>query len=171
MTGLPDTGEQKILEVIAAGWAVANAEDPEPTVRYFARLLGEHPGNASALLEYAGALDFAGRESEAAPVYQQALAAGLAGDELRRALIQYGSTLRNIGRQEEAVAVLQEAQRRFPGSESVTLFLALALTGAGRCQEAVARLIRLALDRVDAGDLAHYQRALRHYAADLEPPA
>jgi tetratricopeptide (TPR) repeat protein len=137
MTGPPDPGQQKIREVIAAGWAAASAEDPEPTVRYFAGLLREHPDNASALLEYAGALDFAGRESEAAPVYQQALAAGLAGDELRQALTQYGSTLRNIGRHEEAVA----------------------------------RLIRLALDRINAGDLAPYQRALRHYASGLEPPA
>lgn len=39
--------------------------------------------------------------AEAAPVYQQALAAGLPGDDLRQALTQYGNILRNIGRQDE----------------------------------------------------------------------
>jgi hypothetical protein len=43
----------------------------------------------------------------------------------------------------------------------------LALTGAGRCHEAVARLIVLALDRIDGEDLEHYEWALRNYAAEL----
>jgi hypothetical protein len=47
--------------------------------------------------------DFAGREAEAAPVYEQAFSAGLDGDDLRRGLIQYGSTLRNLGRFDEAL--------------------------------------------------------------------
>lgn len=46
-------------------------------------------------------------------------------------------------------------------------FLALALTSAGRCHEAVARLIVLALDRIASEDLGHYESALRNYAAQL----
>jgi len=42
-----------------------------------------------------------------------------------------------------------------------------ALTSAGHCHEAVARLILLALDRIADGDLEHYQWALRQYAAEL----
>jgi hypothetical protein len=63
------------------------------------------------------------------------------------------------------------AERRFPEHDSVTLFLALALHSAGRSDQAVARLITLALDRIKADDLAHYHRVLRQYASDLLPDA
>jgi tetratricopeptide (TPR) repeat protein len=161
------TNVPTLSEAIEAGWVAARREDPEPTVGYFRDLLREHPGDAHALLAYAGALDFADREAEAAPVYEQAFSAGLDGDDLRRGLIQYGSTLRNLGRHGEAVAALRRADEQFPGQASVAAFLALALTSAGHGHEAVARLILLALDRIADGDLEHYQRALRQYAAEL----
>ena len=154
-------------DAIKAGWEAARREDPGATVGYFRDLLRQHADDARALFEYAGALDFAGREAEAAPVYERAFSAGLSGDDLRRGLIQYGSTLRNLGRFDEAVAVLREADAQFPGHDSVAAFLALALTSAGRCEEAVARLIVLALDRIGGEELAHYQWALRNYAAEL----
>jgi tetratricopeptide (TPR) repeat protein len=154
-------------EAVRRGWGEARAEEPGPTVAYFLELMRRYPGDAGALFEYAGALDFAGREAEAAPVYEEAFAAGLDGEELRRGLIQYGSTLRNLGRFDEAVSALRRADEQFPGHDSTTAFLALALTSAGHCQEAVARLIVLALDRIGGEDLGQYERALRNYAAEL----
>ena len=53
------------------------------------------------------------------------------------------------------------------GNDSVAAFLALALTSAGRCHEAVARLIVLALDRIGGEDLEHYEWAFRNYAEEL----
>jgi hypothetical protein len=156
-----------LSEAIEAGWAAARRDEPGPTVGYFRDLLGEHPGDARALLAYAGALDFADREAEALPVYEQAFSSGLDGDDLRRGLIQYGSTLRNLGRCDDAVAALRRADEQFPGQASVAAFLALALASAGHGDEAVARLIILALDRIADGDLEHYQWALRQYAAEL----
>jgi len=157
----------ELSDAIEQGWAAARREDPEPTVGYFRDLARQYPGDASALFEYAGALDFAGREAEAAPAYEQAFSAGLDGDDLRRGLIQYGSTLRNLGRYGEAVSALRRADEQFPGNDSVAAFLALALTSAGRCHEAVARLIVLALDRIGGEDLEHYEWALRSYAEEL----
>jgi hypothetical protein len=93
-------------DAVRHGWAQADPARPEDTVRYFDDLLRRHPGQAGALLGYAGALDYADREAEAAGFYQQAIAAGLDPDEHRQALIQYGSTLRNLGRHQEAVAAL-----------------------------------------------------------------
>jgi Flp pilus assembly protein TadD len=122
---------------------------------------------ARDLLARAGELDAAGREAEAAPLYEQALAAGLSGDDLRRGVVQYGSTLRNLGRCDEAVSVLRRASAEFPGSASVQVFLALALTSAGHSEEAVRRLITLALDQIGSDDLQYYERALREYAAAL----
>jgi tetratricopeptide (TPR) repeat protein len=122
---------------------------------------------ARELFARASELDAADREGEAAPLYEQAFAAGLAGDELRRGLVQYGSTLRNLGRSDDAVAVLRRAAGEFPGSASVRVFLALALTSAGQSQQAVQTLITLALDQIGTDDLQYYQRALREYAAAL----
>lgn len=156
-----------LTDAIQRGWEAADADAPEPAVAYFRDLLARHPQDPRALLAYASALDFAGREADAAPIYEQAFAAGLNGDDLRQGLVQYGSTLRNLGRFDEAVTALRRADDQFPGHASVKAFLALALSSAGRCQEAVQILITLALDRIDSDELQHYQRALRNYAADL----
>jgi tetratricopeptide (TPR) repeat protein len=144
-----------------------DADDPQATIDHFKALVDGYPGNAFYLYEYAGAYDFAGREAEAAPLYEAAFAAGLAGDDLLRGLIQYGSTLRNLGRHDEALAALHRADVEFPGHASVKAFLALALISAGRANEAVALLLNLALDRIDAEELQRYRRALREYAAEL----
>jgi hypothetical protein len=122
---------------------------------------------ARDLLARASELDAADREAEAAPLYEQAFAAGLAGDDLRRGLVQYGSTLRNLGRCDDAAAALRRAAAEFPGSPSVQVFLALALTSAGQAEEAVRTLITLVLDQIGDDDLQYYQRALREYAAAL----
>jgi tetratricopeptide (TPR) repeat protein len=156
-----------LTDAIQRGWAAADAEAPGPVVNYFRDLLAHHPRDRHALLAYASALDFADRETDAAPAYEQAFAAGLDGDDLRQGLIQYGSTLRNLGRFDDAVTALRRADDQFPGHASVKAFLALALTSAGRCHEAVQILITLALDRIDSDELQQYQRALRSYAADL----
>jgi tetratricopeptide (TPR) repeat protein len=156
-----------LTDAIQRGWAAADPDAPEPTISYFHDLFAGHPSDRHALFAYAGALDFAGREAEAVPVYEQAFAAGLDGDELRQGLVQYGSTLRNLERFGEAVQVLQQADDQFPGQASVKVFLALALTSAGRCHDAVQILVTLALDNVDRDELQHYQRALRYYAAAL----
>jgi tetratricopeptide (TPR) repeat protein len=156
-----------LTDAIQRGWALSDADAPEPTVAYFQNLLTQHPEDRHALFAYASALDFADREAEAAPAYEQAFAAGLDGDDLRQGLVQYGSTLRNLGRFGDAVAALKQADDQVPGQASVKVFLALALTSAGRCHEAVQILITLALDHIARDELQQYQRALRNYAAGL----
>ena len=107
-----------------------------------ADLLAHHPRDRHALFAYASALDFAGREADAAPAYERAFAADLEGDDLRQGLVQYESTLRNLRRFDDAVTALRQADDQFPGQASVKAFLALALTSADRCHEAVQILSR-----------------------------
>jgi len=64
-----------LTDSIQRGWATADPDAPEPTVSYFHDLLGQHPADPHALFAYASALDFASREAEAAPAYEQAFAA------------------------------------------------------------------------------------------------
>lgn len=157
-----------IDDEIAAAWHRADPERPQATVDHFAELLAAHPGEPRAVYEYASALDFAGREADAAPEYERALAAGLAPAIRRAALVQYASTLRNLDRADDAVRVLDGALAESPGDAAATAFQALALTSAGRAPAAVARLLEVLLDRLDDPSLQAYERPLRAYAADLE---
>ncbi|HET7568138.1 MAG TPA: tetratricopeptide repeat protein [Gaiellaceae bacterium] len=117
--------------------------------------------NAVELYERGGEHDSAGREEEAIPLYEQALAAGLAGELRARCLLQLGSSLRNVGRVDDAVALLAEARREFPDFRPLRAFLALALHSAGRDREALRELLETIADE------GQYERSLRGYAAEL----
>ena len=153
--------EQRIAEVWAA---IDSYEDAELRAAVQALADERPPGDAIALFELAGANDSTGRPEEAAPLYRQALAAGLSGERRRRAVIQLASTLRNLGEAEESVALLT-AEREVASDElddAVAAFLALALVDTGREREAVA----LALEALSR-HLPRYNRSLGNYARAL----
>ncbi len=150
---------------IAALWATIDDHDPEDFRAKVQALTDELPsGDAIALFELASANDSTGRGEVAAPLYRQALAAGLTGERRRRAVIQLASTLRNLGEIEESVALL--TAEREAGSDhlddAVAAFLALALADAGREREAVG----IALGAL-ARHLPRYNRSLAYYASVL----
>ena len=109
-------------------------------------------------LERAFDYDRGGFEAEAIPHYEQAIAAGLSGEQLEKAMLGLGSSLRNVGRVEESVAVLEDACRRFPDNKALPVFLAFSLWSAGRGGEAVAILA------ARLGEGSGYERAIRQYA-------
>ena len=139
-------------------WAEFDQHEPDDFVGKIESL------TAVALFERASANDSVGREQQAAPLYRQALAAGLAGQLRRRATIQLASTLRNLGQADESIALLTAEQQA--GSDelddAVTAFLALSLVDTGREREAVA----LALTAL-ARHLPRYNRSLAGYAEAL----
>ncbi|MCC3273899.1 tetratricopeptide repeat protein [Arthrobacter zhangbolii] len=156
-------------------FAARDRADMAPTITALLGVLRRHPGNARVLYEVGGAHDTAGREEEAAGYYEQALAAGLSGDVLRRCCLQYGSTLRNLGRMEESLAVFARARQEFPGSVSLGVFEALTLHAAGRADRALAGLLFLMAEHVDSPELQRYVPAIRGNAEylvslDEEPP-
>jgi tetratricopeptide (TPR) repeat protein len=151
----------------SAAWRVAELADPGPTLERLRRLRDAYPDDPRAQYEWASALDFAGREAEAASVYEHALALGLPPGYRARALLQLGSSLRNLGRHEEAVELLARARAEFPDDVALTGFHALALTSAGRADAAVRELLETLVDRVDTIELREYRAALRRYAREL----
>jgi len=153
--------EQRIADL----WATSGDHAPEDFLEKMRKLTGELPaGHAVALFELASAHDSTSQEAQAAPLYRQALAAGLTGVRRRRAVIQLASTLRNLDRAEESVAMLRA--ERETGSDAlddaVVAFLALALVDTGREREALA-LALTALSR----HLPRYNRSLANYARAL----
>jgi tetratricopeptide (TPR) repeat protein len=161
------TFEDDLHAAARRGWEAARRADPAPTVRYFERMLTEHPHSAVARYHCARAHDYAGEPHLATPLYEQAFAAGLSGTDLRRGLTSYGSTLRNLGRFEEAVAALEQAHRLFPDDVLVLCYLSLALHDAGQPAHALAQLLDLILARIDDPDLRANRWALGNYAAAL----
>jgi tetratricopeptide repeat protein len=146
-------------------WAELEDVDAEQFLARMDSLVAELPdGSAIAAFERAAAFDSTGQSDRAAPLYRQALDAGLEGIRRRRAVIQMASSLRNLGQVDESIALLQ-AERDAESDEfddAVVGFLALALVDAGREREA-ASLALVAL----APHLPRYQGSLANYARAL----
>lgn len=146
-------------------WAAIDAFDPSDFRARIEALAAELPeGDGIGTFEVASANDSTGRPEQAAPLYREALAAGLTGIRRRRAVIQLASTLRNLGHPEESVALLR-AERDEAADElddAVVAVLALALADSGREREAAG----LAIGAL-ARHLPRYNRSMAHYAEQL----
>lgn len=160
---------------LEAAWAGLDDElDDERFRAGIDRLARELPdASPVADFERAAAFDSTGMPESAVPLYQRALAGGLAGLRRRRATIQLASSLRNLGRIDDSLSLLTEELDVAPElldaqaaelEPAVHGFLALALTDAGREREAVMHAL-VAL----APLLPRYQRSLANYARDLMP--
>jgi predicted Zn-dependent protease len=161
----------RVEEAIARAWKLIREERAEEAMATLQTLVEDFPRNARAHFEYAGALDFQGREEEAIEPYFRAAALGLPAEDVPRLHVQLGSTLRNVGMLDEAEQLLASGRRQFPDYPALATFHALALTSLGRADEAVASLLELLVDRADSIDLDGYQRALHEYASDLRESA
>jgi tetratricopeptide (TPR) repeat protein len=102
-----------------------------------------------------------GREAEAIPHYERAIAAGLPDELLAKAMLGLGSSLRNVGRIDESVRVLEDAVGRFPDHQGLAVFLGFSLWTAGRREEAFSLLA----ERL--GDGSGYERAIQGFAAEI----
>ena len=117
--------------------------------------------------ELGGEHDSAGREEQAIPHYERALALGLREDLVPGALLQLGSSLRNAGRNDEALALFDDAVARFPDHAALRLFRAFALATAGRDREALVDVLELARTRIEAPEIERYRRSLENYTRAL----
>jgi hypothetical protein len=122
------------------------------------------PGDAIASFERACANDSTGHPEQAAPLYREALTAGLTGERRRRAVIQLASTLRNLGDPEESVRLLTAEREAASDAldDAVVATLALALADTGREREAAG----LAIGAL-ARHLPRYNRSMANYAKAL----
>jgi cyanophycin synthetase len=122
--------------------------------------------SAGAALAKALALDAAGREKQAIPLYRLALDGGLANEDLHAALIGLGSSLRSTGHTAAAIKTLRQARRLFPRDLVVIMFLALAHYDAGQRDLVIRQLGDALLNESPQPRLRRYRRVLaRKYRA------
>jgi predicted Zn-dependent protease len=165
------TDEQRIEDDIARARDLMREDCAKEATSLLQKLAEDFPRSAQAQFEFAGALDFQGREEEAIEPYFRAAALGLPAEDVPRLHVQLGSTLRNVGMLDEAEDLLSQGRQQFPDYAAIQAFHALALTSLGRAEEAVATLLELLVAHAETIDLDGYQRALREYAVDLRESA
>lgn len=140
------SGNAHIEKSIAEAVHLRDAGDLDAARRLLTGLLADedcqHP-----LVNYhlAWTLDRMGLETDAAPYYERAIAAGLAGGDLRGALLGLGSTYRVIGRDADAVRTLAVGVEQFPDDGAMRTFYALALHSAGEHTRATQEFLRVIL--------------------------
>jgi cyanophycin synthetase len=122
--------------------------------------------SAQAALAEALSVDAAGHEKQAIPLYRQALASGLAGDDLHTALVGLGSSLCTVGKTQAAITTLRKARRLFPSDIVVIMFLALAHYDAGQRDLVIRQLGNALVNESTQPRLKRYRRVLaRKYHA------
>ena len=126
------------------------------------------PHVAEIHYQIAWTCDVLGREGEALPHYERAVALGLPPNEHSGALLGLGSTLRCLGQFDRAAEVLENAQRQFPDQREFEVFLALTRYNQGRHAEAMRLLLTLLADTSEDVGITAYQRAIRFYADKLD---
>ncbi|MEM7114246.1 MAG: tetratricopeptide repeat protein [Chloroflexota bacterium] len=155
-------------ETIAEARDLRRADELEESQELLLTLLKQHPKDPVILYEVAGSYDVLGEEPQAIPYYQQAIRAGLGGDDLQECLVCLGSSLRYVGKYEDAVAVLKKAHTDFPDSRSAQVFLALAYYSDGQDDEAVRLLLNLLLQTTQDEEISAFADALEYYKDNLD---
>jgi tetratricopeptide (TPR) repeat protein len=131
-------------------------------------LVVEHPLDAELQYQAACVHDQLGREAEAVPFYEAALALGLPDEPLRGAYLGLGSTFRTLGQYRQAESTLRAGLARFPDAAELKTFLAMTLHNLGQSRQAVELLLTVVADTSADAHVAAYREAIRFYARDIE---
>ncbi|MGY6039892.1 tetratricopeptide repeat protein [Aeromonas sp. AE23HZ002T15] len=128
----------------------------------------EHPQHAELHYEVASLHDMLGRESQAIPLYQKAIALGLSEVSLRGAWLGLGSSYRCIGQYAEALAAFEQGLTRFPDATEFRVFGAMARYNLGQHKEGMESLLAVLAETTADPALVTYRRAMTLYAEDLD---
>ncbi|EMH1202090.1 tetratricopeptide repeat protein [Serratia marcescens] len=131
------------------------------------RQLAAEPEAAMLHFQLACLYDVQGLEQQAIPCYLAALARDLPSAQRREAWLGLGSTYRALGEYPASLRAFDDGLTEFPQANELMLFRAMALYNLGENKRAVADLLLLLADTSSDPDIRGYQRAIRHYAADL----
>ena len=131
-------------------------------------LAAERPGDPQVHYQCAWVHDSLGREREAVPYYERAIAGGLSGRDLEGAFVGLGSTYRSLGEYGRAVETLREGVARFPENRAMEVFLAMALYNVGEHREATESLLRILAETSADRGISAYKEAILFYAGRLD---
>ena len=139
----------------------------DEAINILTELLKSHPEDPNVNYQMAWTCDFMGKESEAAPYYEKAIANGLTGGDRQGAMLGLGSTYRCLAQYEKSLKVFNQAIIEFPEDRSFKVFRALTLYNLGQAEESVSALLVQLLDTTTDASIKAYEKALRFYSDKL----
>jgi tetratricopeptide (TPR) repeat protein len=138
----------------------------EEALKILRGLHQEKPGDPDIAYQMAWTFDSCGKEKEAAPFYEKALAAGLQVDR-DGAYLGLGSTYRCLGEYQRSLETFDRALKEFPDHRPIKVFRALTLFNLGRGEESCSQLLLQLLDTTGDAGIKSYDGALRFYSDKL----
>lgn len=153
-------------EKLAEAIALRKAKKPEEAEVILKTLLQTNPDDPDVNYQMAWTCDFMGKEAEAAPFYEKAIACGLKEDR-DGAMLGLGSTFRCLGEYEKSLKVFDQALTEFPDHRAIKVFRALTLYNMRRAEESVSQLLIQLLDTTSDSSIKSYERAFRFYSDKL----
>ncbi|MBK9324313.1 MAG: tetratricopeptide repeat protein [Bdellovibrionaceae bacterium] len=139
---------------------------PEEAMSILKALLQTYPSDPDINYQMAWTCDSVGKESEAAPYYETAIANGLVEDRVG-AMLGLGSTYRCLGEYEKSLKVFDQAIAEFPKERALSVFRALTLFNLGKVEKSVEELLLQLLDTTSDDSIKSYDRAFRFYSDKL----
>ena len=130
-----------ILEKLEQAINLRKDGKAEEALLLLKELLSESPKDAAINYQTAWTCDNLGKEREAVPFYEAAIANGLAGDDRRGALLGLGSTYRCLGKYQKSLETFDRAIGEFPNDRALKTFRALTLFNLGKAAECVEELL------------------------------
>jgi tetratricopeptide (TPR) repeat protein len=144
------------------------AGDFEKTMEFLAGISSERPNDPQVYYQIAWTHDALGKESDAAPAYEKAIALGLLGEDLEGAYLGLGSTYRWMGDYQNSQRVLKKAVELFPENGALKAFSALTQFNLKNYASAMELLLK-ELVRTSADEkIKSYGNAILFYSDKLE---
>jgi tetratricopeptide (TPR) repeat protein len=134
------------------------ANKPEEALKILTELLRERPDDPEANYQMAWTYDSMGKESEAAPYYEAAIANGLTGDQRKGALLGL----------EKSLATLDMGVSEFPNDRALKVFRALTKYNLGKYSDSVGELLVQLLETTSESQIKDFEKALRFYSDKLD---
>ncbi len=139
---------------------------PEDAFKMLSELLKINSEDPDLNFQMAWTCDSMGRESDAVPFYERALASGLV-EGRAQALLGLASTCRSLGEYEKSLQLFDQAIAEFPGDRALKVFRSLCLYNLGRFEDSVSSLLQQLLETTSDPGIASYGQALKFYSDQL----
>lgn len=140
----------------------------EKTMEHLSETLRKHPDNPSVHYQIAWTHDALGKESDAVPAYEKAIALGLKGEELEGAYLGLGSTYRCLGDYQNSNRIFSKAISEFPQNGALKAFSAMTQYNLGNTQAGFKILLEELVRSSSDEKIKAYKKALLFYSDKLD---
>ncbi|NBI29020.1 tetratricopeptide repeat protein [Chengkuizengella marina] len=127
-----------------------------------------HPNDATINYQVAWSFDVMGKEREAVPYYEKAIALGLSKEELEDAYLGLGSTYRTLGEYEKSKYLFQKAIEEFPNNNALKVFYSMTLYNLNEHHKAMEILLKNITETTNDHKIGEYKRAIDFYSDKLD---